>query len=53
MTDNHDLLLVAIGVIAILGIGILIELHHAINLNRNQAAPTTTYVQVPNSLRGN
>lgn len=51
MTDNNDLLLVAIGVIAILGIGILIELHHAINLNKNPILPTATYVQVPASLR--
>jgi len=51
MTDHNDLLLVAIGVIAILGIGILIELHHAISLNKIQTLPTTTYVQVPASLR--
>ena len=52
MVDKNDVLLLAIGVIAILGIGILIELHHAINLSKNQVAPTNTYVQIPNSLRG-
>jgi hypothetical protein len=51
MAENNNLLLVAIGVIAIFGIGILIGVNIASVKNNVQFAQSTpTYVQVPNSL---